>query len=258
MAMRIHIYALALLVLITGCSSSGTQGRTDSGPLEEYDPAGYAERKEQLLESLAASSLCNADKGAAVVAETKRLRARAVIIEEDIKALMQGDVLKAFQKEREAFRSWERHQETMSRVLVIYVWEKFVGGSAGGSCQTVYLYDTENLYLEDMDALFGALTGQVSSSFRPVRWPMDILETEEERFKRRIGIPEGRLNAEQKDIRNIVRADVSLFKQWMLYRSQLSAMLPSATSALYDQMTQLIVREHLVSYQQNFIGDENP
>ena len=213
-------------------------------------------RKDTLLTSLATAGLSNAGKGEVVTSETVRLRARAAALEVGVKDLLTGDQLKAFCEERTTYHQWNSLQQEIAGKVIPILWDIYAGGSAGGSFQTVYLYDIENLNHDDMENLIfhlrkpsGKVTQMVYPSFEPF---MEMTD----RFLNAT-LPKVSEGPDYQTCLYTVTHDMTLFPNWIESRERLTRLLPWPTAAVYARMTQLIIDEHTTQYGKCFIGNES-
>lgn len=212
-------------------------------------------RKDSLIMSLASSNLSNASKGEVVTNETIRLRDSASYIQSAIRQLLKDDILQAFDMEREAYRRWNEVQQDLSLWVIPYYWEKYSGGSAGGSFQIVYLYDIENLNFEDLDILRHSLAGTM------IDVPHKPIVTCEQVAKERDlivwkAIPHDLLNYEERKVYSILHNDIEMLERWIMSREKLAHLLPEESARLYERITNEIMSEHYSRYLGTFTNNK--
>jgi hypothetical protein len=249
------LIGILLLPMAGGCRCS-ERPRQGSARYETALILESVFRKDTLLTSLATAGLSNSGKGEVVISETVRLRARAAALEEEVKELLTGDQLKAFCEERTTYHQWDSLQQEIAGKVIPILWDIYAGGSAGGSFQTVYLYDIENLNHDDMENLIfhlkkpsGKATQMVYPSFEPF---MDATDRFLTATLRRAS--EG---PDHQTFLHTVTHDMTLFPDWIESRERLTRLLPWPTAAVYARMTQLIIDGHTAQYGKCFIGDDS-
>lgn len=223
------------------------------------------QRKTEMLENVQ-QCYGNADKGDFVIDATQFLNDEADSLQSKMEAILSGDALAAYKAERAAFYDWHSFQQTVSEEVIGDIWELLAGGSAGGSFQTIHLYDIANANAAEQDILYDALANKSLARMSDQTASLEQLDSArialtavfENRYSQYENIgPDGwpRVHNTPEQLSALLDKDVRLFKEWMAKRATLEPFLGKDVSELFASHTSYWMQFCLRKYKERFISE---
>lgn len=250
--------AVIALQFMYGCK--GDTKEVASG-LEER----ATQRKTEMLENVK-QCYSNADKGDFVTDATQRLNDEADSLQSKVGGILDGDALAAYKAERASYEEWLSFQQTVSEEVIGDIWELFVGGSAGGSFQTIHLYDIANANAAEQAILYEALANKTLAHMSEETASLEQLDSArialtavfENHYSQYENIgPDGWpcVHYSPEQISALLDKDMSLFKEWMANRAALEPFLEKDVRKLFASHTSYWMQFCLRKYKERFISE---
>ena len=222
------------------------------------------QRKTEMLENVQ-QCYSNADKGDFVIDAIRSLNDEAASLQNKIEGILDGDALAAYKAERAAFYDWHSFQQIVSKEVIGDIWELLVGGSAGGSFQTVHLYDIANANAAEQDILYEALANKTLARMSDQTASLEQIDSArialtagfENRYAQYENIgPDGWpcVHNSPEQISALLDKDMSLFKEWMANRAALEPFLEKDVRKLFASHTSYWMQFCLRKYKERFIS----
>lgn len=258
MRTSLHVLSVAVaLLLLHGCSFCSITAEPN---LEEQTEC----RKAQMLDNVQQCH-SNAEKGEFIVNATHNLDDVALSIQCKIENILHADILEAYQAERESFSAWYAFQQTMAEEVIGNIWELYVGGSAGGSFQTIHLYDIANTNTTEQAIIYNAISKK--SYAKPYLGGTTLAQIDSVRKELAAEIHDSfslfndvyqdswpNINNTPTQISELIDRDIVLFKQWISDRNALEPLLNERVRKLYASNTTYWKHLCFQKYTEHFIS----
>ena len=223
-----------------------------------------SQRKEALISTLS-QYYSNFEKNSAVSEATIFLEDSAKVYQDEICFLLGEKARASYEKEREAFMAWYSFQDSVSWGAVCDIWYMFVGGTAGASMCTSYLYDIANVNLTEQSILYHALSKHLfatpsgkSATIEELRRTKELVVDELKRWDSIVdkdSYQREYVEHSPDQINDILEEDIKLFQRWISERNRLEHCLPKSVQSLFSSCTNYWVYLRVMSYNEGLIHE---
>lgn len=221
-------------------------------------------RKEALISTLS-QYYSNIEKNSAVSEATRGLEDSTKVYQDKTCYLLEEKARAAYEKEREAFMAWFSFQDSVSWNVVDDIWNMYVGGTAGASLCTSYLYDIANVNLTEQSILYHTLSkhlfatpsGKIATIEELIRakelvvdelkrW--DSVVDEDSYLREYVEHSPVQINA-------ILEEDIKLFQRWISERDRLELSLPKTVQSVFSSCSYYWIGERISCYKEGLIHE---
>lgn len=221
-------------------------------------------RKEALISTLS-QYYSNFEKNSAVSEATRGIEDSTKVYQDKICFLLEEKARAAYEKEREAFMAWFSFQDSVSWNVVDDIWNMYVGGTAGASLCTSYLYDIANVNLTEQSILYNALSKHLfatpsgkSATIEELTRTKELVVDELKRWDSVVdedSYLREYVEHSPVQINAILEEDIKLFQRWISERDRLELSLPKTVQSVFSSCSYYWIGERISCYKEGLIHE---
>jgi hypothetical protein len=175
---------------------------------------------------------------------------------------MEGTILGRLSKQQKRLylserKTWEAYLafqlEQMNPVVVLGLWDRYAGGTAGADLYAVYEYSLHDMDLSTQKGLLELLEGKETLRFDFIPVTIEDISEVLDRWEPSFPPPEyleDPLSAES--YRRVTGRSLELLTAWIRSRESFGRSLGSERAAAYGRLTNAVLRERLLQYAGGF------
>jgi len=221
------------------------------------------QRKTVMLDS-AQCTYSNAEKWEVIEAFTHAMEDSAATYQSKIDSVLTGPAREVYIAERKAFSNWYDYQSFVASVVVVEIWQLYIGGTAGGTLYEMHLYDRANANMTEQEIIFNALAKQAyAASYQSSATLEEILEAKDSLVAELMSTYSlidnednwRSLDHTADEVEGFISKDLSLFQEWISARNDFESLVNPDISDLFSSQTGYWLDLYLQTIQGKYIQE---